>query len=193
MALELITPAEDDPVTVAAVKARLRIEGTTLDALITALIPAATRHLERAYGCAFLAQTWHVWFDAAPGRGEALVVPLWPAIAVESVTTYTDADVATELPAASYYADVVSQRARILLRRTASWPTGLRALNAIAVQIDVGHATAADVPEMLQEAVAQLVGHWLDQPPPTGAGGGPVAVPFSVHALMTAAGPLAWV
>ncbi len=190
MSVERVEGPATDPVPVAAVMDALHLvadEGR--DGTVAMLIPAATRYLEQASGCAMVAQTLREWFDAPPADGGPLVLSSWPVTAIVAVTTYDDAGVATVLDPDTYHADVASRLARVALRRGVAWPADLRGIQAIAVTVTAGAADPDAVDPLCRLAVTQLVGHWLEYP--EAAGESPLQdIPFGVRALMAAAAPV---
>lgn len=91
MSLKLITPASTYPVSLAEAKLHCRVDDSTDDALITALITSATEMAEQETGRAIMPQTWRLTLDAFPDAFELTRVP------VQSITSlqYTDPDGAT--------------------------------------------------------------------------------------------------
>lgn len=82
MILQLITPPETEPVTVAEVKAYLRIDQDEENEVIESLIKSAREVLEQYTLRAFLRQTWELILDR-PGR--YVYLPRPPIIEVQEV------------------------------------------------------------------------------------------------------------
>jgi hypothetical protein len=82
----LVTPPTDTPVSLDEAKLHLRVDGDDEDTYITALIAAATGHLDGFTGIlgrCLMAQTWSQEYEAACGD---LVLPLGPVSTVTSIT-----------------------------------------------------------------------------------------------------------
>lgn len=149
------------PVTLAEAKAHLRVTSGAEDALITALIAAATDHLDGWSGVlarALVTQTWKLWLDEWP-VDDAIQIPLGPLQSVASVTyLHPDSGVATAVDAASYVVDTVSADGWVVPAAGFAWPTPKDAINAVEVTFVCGHGLAADVPPALKAAILLLVG-----------------------------------
>lgn len=192
MALELLEAPTGDVVSVSTLKAALRIDGSELDATLALWLPVAVSYLERSYGLAMLTQAWRVWVDRdALAADAAIVLPIWPVASVDAVTTYDDDGVGTVLDDANYLADTVSQAARVQLRAGAFWPSGVRAINAVAIDVTAGYGAASAVPALVVRAVALLVAHWIENPDGVSAAGGAIdELPWGVRALMHTLAPV---
>ncbi|MER2519736.1 MAG: head-tail connector protein [Bdellovibrionales bacterium] len=176
--LKLITPPAVEPVTLAEAKQQARIDLGDDDAFVTALIVAARQWAEHYTGRAFLAQVWQLWLDDAPGAGDEMAFGVSdlscadcgyvalaraPLMAVSSVQTFDDNDVATVWNAANYYVDTAHEPGRLALRRGAVWPVPTRAVNGLMIQYMAGYgAEAGAVPETIRMAIRQLVAHWYE-------------------------------
>ena len=67
MTLALISPPAVEPVTLADMKAHLRVTHDSEDAMIASLIKAAREELEQAAGLALISQGWRLYLDCWPG------------------------------------------------------------------------------------------------------------------------------
>ncbi len=93
-ALRLVTPPEDEPLTLAQAKAFLRIEHTADDDTITAAISAARQYAESYLRMALLPQSWE--YCVANPCATVLKLPLGPADAITAITvTNAAGDTAT--------------------------------------------------------------------------------------------------
>lgn len=84
MLLTLITPAAVEPVTLAEVKAHLRLSGTDDDALLTGLIAAVRQQAESLTGRVLVESVWEWSFDG--GLAGVVDLPLSPSTALVSLT-----------------------------------------------------------------------------------------------------------
>ena len=66
MGLQLITAADDYPVSLAAAKLHLRIDGTAEDANVSSLIGRGTGYAQKQTGRALVSQQWRLVLDCFP-------------------------------------------------------------------------------------------------------------------------------
>lgn len=155
MPLTLVTPPSSTPVTLAEAKAHLRVDGTADEALITALIDAATAHLDGYSGIlgrALVTQTWALTMDSLPGDGFKLSLP--PIQSVTSIT-YVDSDGATQALASDQY---VLSGDHVRPAYGVTWPTPRDQADAVTVIFVVGYGDAADVPGPIKAAMLLMIG-----------------------------------
>ena len=149
-------PPAAEPLTLAEVKAHLRVDGADEDALLTSLIRTAREHLERETGLWLIAQSWRLYLDRWPKDG---VIPILksPVQAIQSVTVY-DADGApVEVSLEDHLLDGQARPARLWLRHP---PGPGQALNGIEIDFAAGFGEAAtDVPDTLKRAMTIHVAH----------------------------------
>lgn len=179
-ALTLIAAATERPVSLAEAKLHLKLDAGDEDALVEALLEAATAACRAFTGRELTQQTWRLTLDRTPDGPLALPRP--PLVSITSVIAYDDADQAATLAAANYLVDRDSVPGRIVLRRGASWPTIGRVANGLEVVFVAGHgAHARDVPAPLRQGILVLVAHGYERREPM-AGDMP-ALPATVRAL----------
>jgi len=158
--LRRITAPAATPISLTEAKAHLRVSGSTDDTLITALVDAATQHLDGWAGTlsrALVTQTWEVLMDAFP-PGREIELPLGPVQSVTSVV-YTDEDGGAQTMAGADYAlDAAAPIPRIVLGEDASWPSTDAIPNAVVVRFVCGYGAAADVPAPIRAAALLIVG-----------------------------------
>jgi uncharacterized phiE125 gp8 family phage protein len=172
MSLQLNTPPAQEPVTLAAAKAWLRVEsGNDEDDVIAALIAAARTRAEWHTGRAFVTQGWTLWLDRpAP----VIELPLPPLQAVTAVTLYAPDGGATVLGSGDYTADLAGSR--LLLK---AMPPNLRATNAAAIAFTAGYGAAAAVPPDIGQAILRIVAALYEH-----RGGEPAPDPGTALALL---------
>jgi uncharacterized phiE125 gp8 family phage protein len=158
----LTNPPLAEPVTLAEAKAHLRIDHDAEDALVTALIAAARRHVEAMTGLALMSQGWSFFADDWPANG-AFTLPLHPLIAVEELKMHGEEGDPAIVDPSHYYVDRWARPARLILRER-SWARPARIANGIEIEATLGFGDAADdVPEDLREAILRLVAHWHER------------------------------
>ena len=163
MPLKLVTPPDEEPVTVEEVKAHLRIDHDAEDDLLAGFVAAARARLEELLGRSLMPQTWELILDGWPA-GQTLALPRPPLLSVESIT-YRDASGAdVVLHPAGYLADPDSEPGRIILPGWLSgqrWPdAALWPLHPVRVRYAAGYAEAESVPAPLRLWLKQAAG-WL--------------------------------
>jgi uncharacterized phiE125 gp8 family phage protein len=175
----LTTPPAVEPVTLAEVKAHLRVGHADEDALLSGLIVSARRVLEQQSGLCLISQGWSCFRDSWP-VGHSLELPLSPVIALGDVKVYGEDDTAAAIDPAHYFLDNVSRPPRLVLRDGRIWPPPGRAANGIEIEVTAGFGTAAsDVPQQLREAILLMVAHWYGS-----RGDSEVRMPLSVAAII---------
>lgn len=153
-----VEPAAE-PVTLAEVKAHLRIAHDGEDTLLSGLIRAAREDLERATGVALIEQSWRLALDAWPSQGYALLC-VHPVREILSVTAYGTEGEASLIDPADYQIDTLSRPARLHFDKR---PAPLRIFNGIEIDFAAGFGEAGtDVPDLLKRAILLLVGHWYE-------------------------------
>nr|CAD6610872.1 bacteriophage protein [Rhizobium sp. Khangiran2] len=83
-----ITPPIAEPLTLAEVRAHLRLDDTQEDALLSSLIATAREHLERETGLCLMAQAWRLYLDDWPADG-IIRIAKSPVQAIQTVTVLT--------------------------------------------------------------------------------------------------------
>jgi uncharacterized phiE125 gp8 family phage protein len=161
MSLERISAPAAEPVTLAEAKAHLRVDHDDEDALIGRLIVAARERCEAITARAFIAQSWLLWCDAWPDRGQrALTIPKPPLMTLTSVTAYDRSGAATVLSSDAYIVDSAAVPGRVVFTDTALLPVNLREASAIAVAFEAGYGVdPADVPAAIRGAILNLAAH----------------------------------
>jgi uncharacterized phiE125 gp8 family phage protein len=160
MSLRLITAATTYPVTLAEAKLHCRVDSTDDDALITALITAATDLCEQKTGRAIMQQTWEVTLDAFPDYIELTRVP------VQSITSLKYFDMVgveqTMLNTLYSYAQDDFGFARLDPVYGGEWPAAQDRLNTVAVRYVAGYTNAAAVPEGIKQWIKLMVSTMYD-------------------------------
>jgi uncharacterized phiE125 gp8 family phage protein len=156
----LIAGPAVEPVSVANMRAFLRLDDAAEDELIAALVKTARQAVEAAAGRLLIAQTWRVAIDRWPHDG-LVVLPLSPLLAVETIQVFDAAGVATLLTSTQYRADALSDPPRIVVEALAPQPA--RAPGGIEVEVRLGYGASTDaVPPPLRQAVRMLAAHWFE-------------------------------
>lgn len=184
MRLELIAAPATQPVELAEVKTRLRIDGSDDDAGVTRLIAAATSHAESICQRAFVTQKWALILDTFPACGP-ITLPLPPLQSVEAIE-YVDADGATQtLAPADYLVDKAGLVGRVHLAYGKTWPSPRAQPMAVRVEFTAGYGAAAAVPSDLVSALMLLIAHWDQNREAVLVGTISAPLPMGVEALLS--------
>lgn len=155
MALKLIIPPAEEPVTLAEAKAQCRVDGTDDDVFIGALIQSAREMAEHQTGRALVTQTWELVLDAFPA---AFVLRRPPIIAVDSVK-FLDADgVQQTLDPADTLLDKDNEPGYLVPAYGKTWPDSYPVPNAVRVRYTAGYGGAANVPESIKAWMKLMIG-----------------------------------
>lgn len=155
----LVTPALEEPITLAEAKAQCREDSTVEDYLFVAWMRAAREYVEQVCDRALLLSTWDYFVRDWPCE-QSLYLPLGNVGTVTSVTYYGADDAVYTLSNSNYYA-FGGDYGRISLKYSRIWPTTvLRPDRGVAVRYTAGWPTRADVPEDIKNAIRLLVGHF---------------------------------
>lgn len=170
MSLQLNMPPAEEPVSLAAARAWLRVEsGDDEDALIASLIAAARTRAEWHTSRAFVTQAWTLWLDRSPG---CIELPLAPLQAVTAVTLRGADGISAALDADAY---AVSGQHLLL----AHPPRLLRARDGISIAFTAGYGAAQDVPAPVCQAILQITASLYEH-----RGGDNAPTPDSALALL---------
>ena len=178
--IRTVDPATE-PVTLAEVKAHLRLDHDSEDELLGGLIRAAREEVERSAGLALIDQKWRLALDEWPPQG-CVAIPLHPVREILSVTAYGRQGEASLIASSAYEADTASRPARL---RFGDPPGALRAMNGIEIDFAAGFGEAAtDVPDLLRRAIVLLVAHWYEFRSGFGPGDQPVSYPAGYERMI---------
>lgn len=150
------------PIGTTEAKAHLRVDHSDEDDLITALVQAATAHLDGYTGIlgrALVTQTWAQKIDDFP---TVIRLPLAPVQSVTSITYYDGANASQTLDSASYHLASDAAGAYIALNEGYGWPGVYNRPDAVTVTFVAGYGAAADVPSAIKAVIKLLVGHWYE-------------------------------
>ena len=160
--------ADTYPVTKEEAKIHLRVDGTTEDTYIESLIKVATTLCEAYAGLSFMERERTIKIDSFYGKD--LILPYGPVTTLDSIEYIDDDDAPQVVPEADYTLDMSSGIAKV--RITDSWPTSNRTLNNVVITYTAGYADAADVSEVVKQAikstVAMMYEHRGDEEKPGG-------------------------
>lgn len=185
----MTAPPLAEALTLAEVKAHLRLDGAEEDGLLVALIRVAREHLERVTGLCLTVQSWRLLLDSIPEDG-VIHIARGPVQAVESLRLYDEAGEEILLPLQGHVLDGDARPARLMLGRSIA---GLRAVNGVEVDFTAGFGeSGAEVPDTLKRAMLMHVAQMFafrgalaveDQPADIPPGYDRLVAPFLIRRL----------
>ncbi len=154
MTYALITPPVAEALTLAEVKAHLRLDDGNEDTLLASLIRVAREHLERTTGLCLITQIWRLHLESIP-EDRVIQIAKGPVQAIESLSIYDEAGEELALPATGHVLDGNARPARLVLDRNLN-PT--IAANGIEIDFSAGFGeSGAEVPDTLKRAMLMHV------------------------------------
>jgi len=155
-ALKNKTPPRSEPLTLA--EAKLHLNFSEDDVLISALISAARGWCEGFQNRAYITQTWELVLDCFPNR-DYIEIPLPPLQSVVSVKYYGTDDTEYTMSTDDYFVDTKSEPGRLVLAYCKTWPTTtLRPANAVIVEFVAGHPDYIGTVNTVATAVTKAAG-----------------------------------
>lgn len=150
MTYALITPPAAEPISLAELKAHIRIDGDDEDALLASLIGTARDHLERTAGLALISQGWRLYLDDWLESG-AIEIARGPVRSIDAVRAFDELGQESAISLAGHVLDGIQRPARLWLRER---PAVRQAINGVEVDFTAGFGEASeDVPDMLKRAM----------------------------------------
>jgi uncharacterized phiE125 gp8 family phage protein len=171
----------------AEIKAHVRVDHADDDTLLTALAAAAVGHLDGASGVlgrALVRQSWRLTRDAWPADG-VVRLPLPPLHAVTAVRAMDAALSYQTLSAATY---VVARGGdwggTVRPAADTVWPDLPAHPEAVQIDFDAGWTTATEVPAPIRHAALLLTALWYENREPVITGTIVASLPMTVDALL---------
>jgi uncharacterized phiE125 gp8 family phage protein len=150
MTYALVTPPAAEALSLADVKAHLRLDGADEDDLLKSLIIAARKYLESQTGLCLITQGFRLYLDDWP-ETEVIQIAKGPLQVIESVMIYDETGKGMALSLEGHVLDAVSVPARLFLHNR---PVAGRALNAIEINMLAGFGdSGSEVPDTLKRAM----------------------------------------
>ena len=142
-------PPLAEPVTLAELKAHLRIDATDEDDLLEGLIRVARAHLETLTGTALMTQGFRLALDDWP-RADVIQLMKTPVQTIDAILVYDAVGVAQELSLTGLLLDAKARPARLVIRERMH--PG-QAINGIEIEFTAGFGAGTDVPPELTRAI----------------------------------------
>jgi uncharacterized phiE125 gp8 family phage protein len=149
MTTRLTVPPAVEPITLAALKLRCRVDHDADDSILTGHIVTAREECEKLTQRALITQT-HV--QTLDRFSDAFRID-WPRLQSVTSIKYDDVDGAEQtLDPASYIVDTASEPGYVVPAVLTEWPNVIDRINAIRVTYICGYGdAAADVPQSLRD------------------------------------------
>ncbi|WP_374374498.1 head-tail connector protein [Dongia sp.] len=211
MGLVRVTPPQGDVIPLEELRRQVRVDHAdedddirTLAAGVVSFLEGDGTGLESCWlGRVLLPQSWALTLDAFPAR--AIMLPIGPVIAVESIT-YIDADGdAQEIDSEKYRLLADRLPAEIVPAFGESWPLAREEEAVITVTFRAGYAGGQEldsppgpsaVPKSICQAIKLIVAHWYANRETVNIGNIVNNLPWAAEALLTpqrtALSRLAW-
>lgn len=158
MSYEVITPPDEEPVSLLEAKAHCRIDHNDEDDWLSSRIVQARRKVEQEAWRTLVTTEMALYLDEFPR------VIWWTLPPLQEVTSIEYHDVAGDLQTVDeddYHVDAKRAPGRIVLANGAAWPTVQSGRpNAVIVTAEAGYGNAGNVPEEAKHAMLLLIGHW---------------------------------
>jgi uncharacterized phiE125 gp8 family phage protein len=178
MSLELIAPPTAEPITLAEMKAHLRVAHGDDDAAIAAFARAARRAVEARGALALLTQGWRLTLDRLPES--AFSLPRAPVVSIDALAIVSRGGSA-EVVDPDLYDVELGPHARIIVR--GALPLTFRRIAGARIDFTAGWTVSDSVPEELKLAIKMLAAHFYENR--EGAAAERIfAVPQAVDALI---------
>ena len=158
MGLTVTTAATATPVSLAEAKAHLRVDTSDEDALVTALIQAATEYAQAYTSRRLMTTVFDYTLDSFPSTG-VICLPEPPLQSVASVT-YIDTNGDSQTWSSSLYTVKTDEiLGTIRPAYNEDFPSTRDEVDAVTVSFTAGYADAASVPSTIKSAMLLLIGH----------------------------------
>ena len=107
-----------------------------------------------------------MYLDNFPAGG--FRIPCAPLVSVQSVKYYDVNNVEQTLVNTEYYVDAISKPGRLV--PATSWPATYVRPNAVSIVLTAGYGVAADVPQVIKQAMLLMIGDMYNNREETGHG-----------------------
>ena len=152
---KLVTGPSSEPITLAEAKLYLRVDDSTEDALITAIITAARRKFENDTYHYLMPQTWELYLNQNEINAEQISINKSDITAISSVKYYDQSNTQQTLSANDYQTAIQGRPYSIQLTTV---PQVYNRLEAMVIRFTLGYTNAAAVPEDIKTAIKTIIG-----------------------------------
>lgn len=159
--ISVVTPPAIEPVSLTEAKAHCRVDGSSDDAVLMAMIPTAREIGEAFTGRKWITQTVDYTLETGSWPwGRYIEIPVGYIQSITSLTYIDSAGNPATFASSNWYLEQTSAHGRLRLNNDAFWPTTtLRDANAITIRVVCGYGAAStDVPAPLIHGLKLLIG-----------------------------------
>ncbi|MAR55851.1 MAG: hypothetical protein CMM93_01585 [Rickettsiales bacterium] len=158
--VKVVTPPEEEPVSVAEMKLHLRIDGDAEDEVLAEYITAAREHAEHVTGRRLVTQTLEV---SLPCFRHEMFLPASPVQSIEAITYRNMQGEVVTLSADDYQLYANLEPAKVSPVYGKSWPAILHDQpDSAVIRFVAGYGDATEVPRSLVQAIKMLAAHWYE-------------------------------
>ncbi|KGF67449.1 hypothetical protein LL06_22265 [Hoeflea sp. BAL378] len=148
-------PPLAEPVTLAELKAHLRIDAGDEDALLEDLIRVARAHLEAVTGVALMSQGFLLALDDWP-RGAVIQLMRTPVQSIDAILVYDAQGEPQALSLSDMLLDATARPARLVMKQR---PRPGQPINGIEIEFTAGFSSANEIPPELKRAMLLHAAH----------------------------------
>lgn len=182
MGLVQVTAPTIEPIGLQEAKDHLRVDSTTEDPLISALISAARQQAEDFTWRQLVTATYDWTLDAFPW---CLRPPKPPLQGITSITYLDTAGASQVLASTEYTVDAASQPGRVAPAFGKTWPSTQAELNAVTVRLVVGYGDGAShVPAPIKQAILMAITDFYENRQSTVIGLTAIELPQTAKSLL---------
>lgn len=161
---KLITAPTVEPVLVSELKSQLRITSSAQDTMLGVLLKAARQNVEDYLRYSIITATWELYLDCFPKSGEEIWIQKSPVTEIVSIIYKDTSNVSQTWAAANYVLDANAKPGRVYENYNCQYPDTLKILNAVTVKFKAGYASAAEVPEVIKQAILMQAATLYENP-----------------------------
>lgn len=188
MSLSLVTAPTVEPVSLAEIKAHLRVDTNDEDAYLHSLISAARQYFDGRSGTLGRALNTQTWKMTLPAFSDWINIPLPPLQSVSSVKYYDTSD-SLQTVATTVYEVIVDGTAggAVHLLGDQNWPTAVSTNKKEPIEIEfvAGYGDSwNDVPRPIRQAIMFIVAQFYETREPVIQGSVASKIPFTVDAIV---------
>ncbi|WP_417417468.1 head-tail connector protein [Hoeflea sp.] len=180
MTLIQTDPPLAEPVTLAELKAHLRIDATDEDGLLEGLIRVARTHLEAVTGVALMSQGFRLALDDWP-QDAVIQLMRTPVQTVDAILLYDADGVARNLELSGLLLDGIAHPARLVVTQR---PRPSQPINGIEIEFTAGFNSINEVPPELKRAILIHAAHLYEFRGAVSADMQPASIPAGYDRLI---------
>lgn len=177
----LITPPAAEPVSVAELKAHLRVTHSADDAYLGELATAAREYTEQQMGRALAEQTREYTADTFPSSG-VLRLGFAPVVSISSVKYLDELGAEQTLASSVYTVDTQSEPGALVLAVDQDWPETA----GLPASVRVRYVCGVTPRPLLKQAILFIAAHWYEQRLPVSISNITNDIPHSLGVILWA-------